>query len=271
MSGIMLGIMFSRPIAGILTDLISWHAVFYLSATLMALLAATLYVFLPARAPSNRNIHYMDLLASMGTLTVKYSVLRRRAIYQGFMFAAFCLFWTATPLLLAGPDFQMSQTGIAVFALVGVGGAILAPIAGKMADRGWTKIASILAMSSGAFAFLLTHATPLGSNLSLALLTASAVLLDGGVSANLVLGQREIFSLPAEYRGRLNSLYVATIFVGGAFGSFIGAWAFARGQWNLTSWIGFTLPLTGLVYFLTERKIKCVTTPVHNQSSHNPP
>ena len=43
MSGLMLGIMLSRPISGILTDLISWHAVFYLSATLMSLLAIVLY------------------------------------------------------------------------------------------------------------------------------------------------------------------------------------------------------------------------------------
>jgi predicted MFS family arabinose efflux permease len=260
MSGLMLGIMLSRPIAGLLTDLFSWHVVFYLSATFMALLGIALYVFLPPRQPSNKNIRYLDLLQSMGSLVLKYSVLRRRAIYQGFMFAAFCLFWTATPLVLAGPQFHLSQTGIAIFALVGVGGAILAPIAGKMADRGWTRSASILAMVAGSVSFLLTQLVPLGSTVSLILLTVAAILLDGGVSSNLVLGQREIFSLPAEYRGRLNSLYIATIFVGGSFGSFIGAWAYSRGQWPLTAWIGLSLPLISLVFFLTERRIVCVDT-----------
>lgn len=254
MSGLMLGIMLSRPISGLLADFSSWHAVFYLSAGLMTVLGAALYFFLPPRAPNNSNIKYKDLIFSMGNLALTYSVLRRRSIYQAFMFAAFCLFWTATPLLLAGPEFHLSQTGIALFALIGVGGAVLAPLAGKAADRGWTKWGSIVAMISGSLAFLITHLVPLGSHVSLFLLTVAAVLLDGGVSANLVLGQRAIFSLPAEYRGRLNSIYVAIIFVGGAFGSFMGAWAYAHGAWNLTSAVGFFLPLASLIFFLTERQ-----------------
>lgn len=253
MSGLMMGIMLSRPISGILTEFVSWHGVFYLSAALMMALGFVLYIFLPARRPQRLEIGYLGLLTSMVQIFARYPTLRRRSFYQAFMFAAFCLFWTATPLLLAGPDFHMSQLGIAIFALVGVGGAILAPIAGKMADRGLTQIASAIAMASGAFSFLLTHIVPLGSTTSLVLLTLSAILLDGGVSANLVLGQRTIFALPAEFRGRINSIYIATIFVGGAFGSFIGAWAFAKGQWQLTSYIGFILPLVALIYFATER------------------
>lgn len=253
MSGLMMGIMLSRPISGILTEFVSWHGVFYLSAAMMLALSVVLYFYLPRRQPANTGISYVSLLASMGQIFMRYSILRRRAIYQAFMFAAFCLFWTATPLLLAGPEFHMSQVGIAIFALVGVGGAILAPIAGKMADRGLTQIASGIAMASGAFAFVITHLAPLGSTTSLVLLTIAAVLLDGGVSANLVLGQRTIFALPAEFRGRINSIYIATIFVGGAFGSFIGAWAFAKGQWQFTSYIGFILPVLSLIYFATER------------------
>ncbi|MBC7458870.1 MAG: MFS transporter [Bdellovibrionaceae bacterium] len=253
MSGLMMGIMLSRPIAGLLTDLISWHAVFYLSAVMMLIIMVCLYLYLPKRQPSHSNIHYYSLLKSMGHLFLKYSILRRRAIYQAFMFAAFCLFWTATPLLLAGPDFHLSQSQIAIFALVGVGGAILAPIAGKMADRGLTRTASRLSMIAGALAFAITHLAPAGSTASLILLTLAAILLDGGVSSNLVLGQREIFELPAEFRGRLNSIYIAIIFIGGAFGSFIGVWAYSHGQWNMTSAVGFLLPFICLLYFTTDK------------------
>lgn len=254
MGGVMLGIMLSRPIAGILSDLLSWHAVFFLSAGFMTSVGLALFFFLPTREPSASGTRYPALLASMAVLMFRYSVLRRRSVYQGLLFAAFCLFWTATPLLLSGPAFRLSQAGIAIFALVGVSGAVLAPVAGKMADRGWTRAGSTMAMSFGAIAFLMTQFTPLGSPLSLALLTVAAILLDAGVSANLVLGQREIFSLPAEFRGRLNGLYIATIFVGGSFGSFIGAWAYARGGWSLTAWIGFAFPSAALLYFATERR-----------------
>jgi MFS family permease len=88
--------------------------------------------------------------------------------------------------------------------------------------------------------------------MSLAMLVLAAILLDAGVTANLVLGQRSIFSLRAKYRGRLNGLYIAMIFVGGAVGSSLGAWAYAKGGWNLTSWVGLILPSLALVAFATE-------------------
>ena len=37
-----------------------------------------------------------------------------------------------------------------------------------------------------------------------------------------------------------------------ARGSGVGVWAFERGGWALTSWIGFALPVAGLIYFSTE-------------------
>ncbi|MBC7419228.1 MAG: MFS transporter [Bdellovibrio sp.] len=253
-SGLMMGIMLSRPIASLLTDLYSWHAVFVLSAFLMIVLGFVLHRLLPERKPTNLNLHYTKLLSSMIYLFINTPILRRRAIYQAFLFGAFCLFWTASPLLLAGSEFHFSQTAIAIFALVGVTGAVSAPFAGKAADRGWTKIATVSSIAACALSFLLSHIFPSGSVSSLFALVIAAILLDAGVTANLILGQREIFSLPAELRGRLNGLYIATIFVGGAAGSALGGWAYANGGWSLTSWVGFLLPATALLYFFTDRK-----------------
>ncbi|WP_374034280.1 MFS transporter [Bdellovibrio bacteriovorus] len=254
MSGLMIGIMLSRPVSSLLTDLFSWHAVFVLSAALMTVLAVILYKVMPERHPQNKNIHYFDLLKSMGRLFVETPVVRRRGAYQAFMFGAFCLFWTASPLLLAGPKFNLSQSAIAIFALVGVSGAVIAPIAGKAADKGHSRIATMIAMTVSAFSFLLSHFFDGGSTASLAALVISAILLDAGITANLVMGQRAIFSLNPEYRSRLNGLFIATIFVGGAVGSTLGAWAYARGGWELTSWVGFLMPALAFAYFLTEKK-----------------
>ena len=218
----------------------------------MVMLAVMLSMTLPIRAPST-NLSYGALLASMSHLLRTTPVLRRRALYQAFLFAAFSLFWTTTPLLLAGPAFHLSQGGIALFALVGVSGAIASPIAGRVADRGWTRPATALSMLAVAIAFLMTKIAPTGSTLSLVLLLAAAVVLDFGVSANLTLGQRMIFLLSAEDRGRLNGLYLATLFVGGALGSAVGGWVYAQDGWGLTSSVGFALPVAALVYFSTER------------------
>ena len=252
-SGLMIGIMLSRPIASLLTDLFSWHAVFVLSACLMTVLGIVLYKLLPPRPPSNEDIHYRHLVMSMIHLFLNTKILRRRAIYQAFLFGSFCLFWTATPLLLAGPDFQFSQTAIAIFALVGVSGAISAPFTGKAADRGWSRGATAAAMIASSASFLIGHffATKQSSYSVLGLVFA-AILLDAGITANLVLGQRAIFTLEAQYRSRLNGLYIATIFIGGSAGSALGAWAYANGGWALTSWVGFAMPACALLYFLTE-------------------
>ena len=253
-SGLMLGIMLSRPIASLMSDLLSWHAVFVLSAVMMCIVATTLIILLPARKPTGSNLNYFSLLRSMLLLFTTKPLLRRRAVYQACLFGAFCFFWTATPLLLGGPTFGFSQSQIAVFALVGVSGAVSAPFAGKAADRGWVWPATFVSLLIGSLSFLLTHIFQLGTTGSLITLVFGAILLDAGVTANLVLGQRVIFELGAEYRSRFNALYIATIFIGGGAGSLLGGWSYARGGWPLASWVGFVMPLTALFFFFTEKK-----------------
>ncbi|MBO9665790.1 MAG: MFS transporter [Bdellovibrio sp.] len=253
MSGLMLGIMLSRPISSLLTDLISWHAVFFLSAILMILLGVILAKRLPPRQPlHNTNLRYQDLLASMGKLLIHTAVLRRRAFYQACMFGAFSLFWTAIPMYLMSSTYHLSQSAIAVFAFAGVAGAISAPFAGRMADNGFSRPATAVAMLSAIASFAVTHILEPGSYAALAILVLSAILLDAGITATLVLGQRAIFSLSPEFRGRLNGLYIAVIFVGGALGSYAGAWSYAQGGWVMTTLVGILFPATALVVFATE-------------------
>ena len=253
MSGLMVGIMMARPVASFIARFSSWHTVFFISAAVMVLLGLVLAARLPKRMPQTK-LSYGGLLASMGELAATQPVLRRRAAYQACQFAAFSLFWTVTPLLLAGPAFNLTQAGIALFALAGVAGAIASPIAGRLADRDLGKPATAFGIAAVAIAFLVTHIAPEGSTLALALLTAAAILLDFGVTMTLVIGQRAIYGIGAELRSRLNGIFMATFFCGGAIGSAVGAWAFAEGDWLLASSIGLALPVIALVYFLTERR-----------------
>ncbi|WP_313459214.1 MFS transporter [Achromobacter sp.] len=253
MSGLMLGIMLARPVSSFITQLASWHLVFFASAVGMVLLAGVLSWKLPQRAPAG-NLRYGELLASMAGLARTTPALRRRALYHAALFGAFSLFWTTTPLLLAGPTYGLSQGGIALFALAGVAGAIAAPIAGRVADRGWSRPATAAAMLAVASGFLLTHLGAPGSSWSLGWLVLAAIVLDFGVAANMTLGQRAIFALGAEVRARLNGLYMTTFFLGGALGSALGAWAYASGGWAWASAFGIALPVAALVYWMTEER-----------------
>ena len=250
MSGLMLGIMLARPVASFVTQLSHWNVIFYLGAMAMVLLAVVLAKVLPNRKPV-ASISYVRLIGSMWHLLLSTPVLRRRALYHACLFGAFSLFWTTTPLLLS-TVFRLSQGQIALFALVGVSGAIATPIAGRVADRGWTRPATAIAMICVAAAFLMTHLAPAGSPAALAWLVGAAVVLDFGVAGNMTLGQRTLFALGSEFRARLNGLYMTTFFMGAAIGSAVGGWAFAEGGWALTSWLGFALPVLALVYFCTE-------------------
>lgn len=253
MSGLLLGVMLARPMSSFITQFSSWHAVFFISAGGMLLLALVLAKTLPKRVPAG-GLRYGDLLSSMAKLVRTTPILRRRALYQAGLFGAFSLFWTTVPLLLAGPVYRLSQGEIALFALAGVAGAIAAPIAGRFADRGWSQLGTALAMVAVGVGFLLTHLVAPGSPWSLGLLLVAAIVLDFGLSANMTLGQRIIFSLGAEFRARLNGIYMTTFFFAGAAGSALGGWAYAQGGWSLASWIGFSLSVITLTYFATERR-----------------
>ena len=251
MSGLMLGIMLARPLASFVAEIGSWHTIFFLSAGLMVVLAALLIATLPRRRPASR-LSYGQLITSMLGLMRTEPVLRRRAFYQGCLFGAFSLYWTAIPLYLSGPDFGLGQGAIALFALAGVSGAIAAPVAGRIADRGWTRPASAAAFLVSALAFMIPHVATPGTHGSLALLVLGAVLVDFGTTASLSLGQREIFALNPEYRSRLNGVFMASFFLMGAAGSAVGGWSFAQGGWWLSSLIGFALPVLALAVWLSE-------------------
>ncbi|CAG9614664.1 hypothetical protein BACCIP111899_03897 [Bacillus rhizoplanae] len=252
MSGLLLGIMLSRPISSLVADIWGWNAIFALSAAVILLLAIVLSKVLPTRSPM-ANTNYTALLGSMWKLLRTTPLLRRRAIYHACVFGTFSLFWTTVPLLLSSPTFHFSQKAIALYALVGIAGAIAAPVGGRLADRGWTRLATGIALAVVIVSLLLPLMIQSSSPVGIAVLVVAAILLDMGVSANLVLSQRLIFSLEPEIRSRLNGLFMAIFFLGGAVGSSIGGWAYASGGWSAALWMGIAFPIIALLYFATEK------------------
>lgn len=247
MSGLLLGIMLARPIASFVADLWGWQKVFILSAAITATVAALLAFVLPERKLSPI-MNYGDLIKSLWTLFKTKTILRRRAFYQACLFGAFSLFWTVIPLWLAS-HFLLSQQGIALFALAGVAGAIAAPIAGRMADKGGTKHLTGWAIVIAILSLLLTYVF----EDSLAMLVIAAITLDMAVSGNLVISQRAIYSLGSEIRGRVNGVFMAVFFIGGAIGSALGGWAYAYGGWMLASILGLSMPVGALLYYFTDK------------------
>ena len=75
------------------------------------------------------------------------------------------------------------------------------------------------------------------------------MLLDFGVQANNLFGQRAIYALAPELRARLNGAYMTAFFLGGAAGSAVASDLLIRGGWTLVAIVGGVLPLLALTYF----------------------
>lgn len=246
MSGLLVGILLARPISSLIAASFGWRAVFYFSAVVMTMMALALSRILPRRVPAG-GFSYVALLASLVHLVRDTPVLRRKALYHMAFFANFSLFWTAVPLQLASPAFGFTQRGIAMFALAGAAGAIFAPFAGRFADRGWSKAVTATSMALVVVAFPLAYLG--GTYGSLPTLLAAALLLDIGVTGNLIVGQRAINQLGNEHRSRLNGLYVAAFYFGGAMGSAVAAFAFSHEGWGGVSAIGLAVAIAAILYF----------------------
>ena len=153
------------------------------------------------------------------------------------------------PLELAR-GFGFSQTGIAVFALAGAAGALVAPIAGRLGDRGHIRAGTGAAMLIMIAACLLAGwAGAAGSLIGLVLF---AIALDGATQLNQVLGQRVIFSLPGEDRGRVNAVYMTVIFLFGSTGGIAASVVYHAGGWWGTMLLCAAMGGVVLLIFVTE-------------------
>ncbi|WP_201003355.1 MFS transporter [Pseudomonas cichorii] len=249
MGGLLLGILLARPVSSVVADHFGWRAVFGSAAVLMAGISLVLATTMPRRVPDHR-ASYGQLLFSLWVLLRQQPVLRQRAFYQACMFATFSLFWTAVPLDLAR-NHGLSQSQIALFALIGAIGAIAAPISGRLADAGHSRIATLGALLFGALSFL-PGLIPAPYNLIG--LAVTGVVLDFCVQMNMVVGQRAVYALDAASRSRLNALYMASIFIGGAIGSSVASVLFDHGGWVWISVVGTALPLIALLVFLKDSR-----------------
>lgn len=250
MAGLLTGIMLARPAASLIASEFGWRAVFGSSAVLVLLLTVCMARILPERRPHSRE-SYGAILASMGRLMATMRPLQRRALYQSVVFIVFNIFWTAAPLMLAR-DFGLTQKGIALFALAGAGGALAAPLAGRLGDAGYVRAGTGAALATAFIAFLVSgYAVEAHLLLGLVLL---AVLIDASAQVNQVLSQRVIFGIAGQARARVNAVFMTTMFLLGGTGPAIATLTYHAGGWSLAALTAAGLLLFVFAVFLTERR-----------------
>lgn len=249
-SGIVVGILLARTIAGAMADLAGWRAIYLLSAGLTLLMALLLLRILPKNEAAQPASRYGALIASVFSLFRQEPVLRQRAILALLTFASAMVLWTPMVLPLAAPPLSLSHSEIGLFGLAGAAGALAAARAGHLADRGlgqWVSGLSLLLMLASWLPIALTQS-------SLWALLLGVITLDLGLQAVHVTSQSMIYSVRPEAQSRLTAGYMLFYSIGSALGSITSTAMYAWAGWTGVCLLGAAINAVALGYWwLTQR------------------
>ncbi|MFG0785242.1 MULTISPECIES: MFS transporter [unclassified Delftia] len=250
MSGLLIGILASRSVAGVLSDLGGWNAVYWVGALATAGVALLLRRALPLAQPAQR-IGYGAVMRSLLTLAREQPRLRSRALIGGMGFATVSVLFSTMALLLAGPGYGFGDAQIGLIGLVGVAGALMANMAGRLADRGLeqrTTLAGGLLMLAGWGALWL-------GGTSLWWFLAGLLIVDAALQALHISNQNVIYALAPSARSRINAVYMTGYFIGASLGSAVGSTVWLHWGWTGASVAGLALSLCTLAVVAWDRSL----------------
>ena len=236
MGGLLVGILLSRTLSGLLASAAGWRTVYWTSAGMVFSLSILLRCRLPAQRPENElprplwPVTGFSLGCRAQSARIAPSLHHRRLWVWGVQ----CVSWTTLAFHLANLPGHYGSSMAGMFGLFGVAGALAAPVAGRLADRHDARLVNGTALVLVVAAFVLMGL----AGHSLVALAAGVVLMDAGAQASHISNQTRIFGLNAALRNRVNSVYMVNFFIGGACGSAIGSWAWARDGWTGVCWCG---------------------------------
>ncbi len=250
-SGIVIGILGARFVAGLLADLGGWRAVYMTSAVLTLAMVGLLLRVLPSGQSSGSTDSYVAILRSTPVLFLQDRILLVRGFLALLVFAAFSTLWTALVLPLSAAPFSYSHTQIGLFGLVGMTGALAATGAGRLADRGlgqWTSgISLALLLASWGLIALLPRSIPA--------FLVGIVFLDLAVQAVHVTNQSIIFNRHPEARSRLVGGYMVFYSIGSATGAITTTMAYAFAGWPGVSALGASFSAAALLIWTLSRRL----------------
>jgi predicted MFS family arabinose efflux permease len=244
-SGVVLGILMARFVAGVLADAGGWRIVFGTSAILMLIMTVVLSGTLPCDRKTTPGPSYLQLLRSMFVLFLEEPVFRTRAVLALLIFATFSVLWTSMVLPLSGLPFALSHTKIGLFGMAGVAGALAAARAGHFADKGWGQWTTGISLSLMLIAWI-----PIAFvRVSIWMFVIGIVILDLAIQAVHVTNQSMIFAVRPEARSRLVGGYMFFYSIGSASGSISSTMVYAQYGWLGVCLLGAAISTLALAFW----------------------
>jgi len=225
LSGVLSGILLSRVVAGGIAEIAGWRGVFFTACVVALGLALLLRLVLP-KNQAKGDLAYWALVGSSARILREEPRLRRHALYGGATFGAFMAFWSTYALHLH-ETFGFGAATIGLFGLAGVAGIAAAPFAGRFVDEGRFRQACVggAALLCAGFAVVMIAST------SVVGILFGVLLIDAGAGICHAANQSAALRLRPAALSRVNSLYIASYFAGGAVGTLLSGIAFSHFGW----------------------------------------
>lgn len=243
LSGLLLGILFARVLAGVIANFVTWRIVYWLAVGLQAGVLGLLYLKLPDFPAKNTHMTYLGILYTMAKFAVTEPLLVQASLINIASMACFTNFWVTLTFLLGGPIYDYSTLVIGLFGLVGMGGVATSPLLGRLVDRMVPWYATLIA-TAGQVVFYAVQTGAAG--LSVAAVVIVCFGIDSLRQFQQVSLTTGVFGLDPSARARMNAVLIISIFIGQIMGTAVGTAVFNHHGWRAAAalnlgWEGFCL------------------------------
>ncbi|KAG2010426.1 membrane protein [Coprinopsis cinerea AmutBmut pab1-1] len=208
LSGLLMGVLIARVLAGVIAEYASWRVVYYMAIGAQAFVLLGSYLILPDYPSKNKHLTYWQILWSMGKFSVTEPKLIQACLINLASCACFSNFWVTLTFLLGEPPYSYSTLVIGLFGLIGMAGVAFGPFWGYLVDRFEPWYATLFSIFLGLVFF--------GVQLGAAGIHVAAVIIvafgfDVARQTIQISLSQIIFSISAEARSRLNAVFIVAV------------------------------------------------------------
>lgn len=234
MSGVLVGILFARTVAGLISTLWSWHAVYLFSGCSILLLSIAMWSQLP-NSKSQLQMSILQIYRSLFSFAKTEPMLMRRSLIGGLGFGMLSIIFTTMTFILAEAPYHFNDFQIGLMGVVGVIGIWSSQWTGKMIGQQREKWLAQFATCG-----LIVAWVPLAfAQYSLWLYILGLIIAYFGISSLHVLNQNLVYRLSVQARSRINAIYMTCYFSGAGLGAFLSLHLWKMYGWSACVALGF--------------------------------
>lgn len=247
-SGVIIGILGARVLAGSLAALWGWRSIYATLTGLLIVLACFVLKLLPVDPRADRAT-YSAVLISFGRL-FRRRLFVSRGLIAFFLFASFGVLWSGLALPLAAEPWHLSTAQIGLFGIAGLAGALGASRAGQGADTGHSSV-----ITGGALVLLTASWLATGqASWSLWPVVVGVVVLDFAVQAVHVSNQHMLTAAYAQHTSSVIGGYMLFYSFGSAVGAIGTTAMYSAAGWAGSSLLGAAFALCALMVWAVNRQ-----------------